>query len=91
MFGGLESMAERTFLFADNSGPDTVRPTSNKVEDVIAAIRNRLDMVGEQVPVLAFAKLNPVECNRVLNSFPGYKRCFQESGSMVMLDTYTFE
>jgi hypothetical protein len=60
-------------------------PTVN-VQDVIDAIKGRIALVGAEVSILVEAQLSPQQCAQVLTAFPGYKRCFQESGKLVMID-----
>lgn len=76
---------ERTLLFTIN-GPDTVTVASNNTEDVISAFKQRIQLVGKNVPMLAFARASLKQCALILEAFPDYKRCFQESGNLVMLD-----
>lgn len=78
---------ERTLLFTIN-GPDVVTAKSDSVDDVIVAFKQRIQLVGKEVPMLAVAQLSHHECADVLKAFPNYKRCFQESGDLVMIDFY---
>ena len=74
----------RTLLYG-NSGMDVVNLKSNNICDVVSAIRQRIELVGENIPVLVEARLTPSQCAEVLKEFPAYNRCFQESGSLVYI------
>jgi hypothetical protein len=70
-----------TFLY----GPNLVVPTDNTVESVVKAFNDRIAILGERPDILARIKLSDDECEKVLTHFPNYKKCFQESGNLIIL------
>jgi hypothetical protein len=56
-----------------------------KVNAVVDVISCRISLVGKPVDMVIRCQLDETECLEVLKAFPQYKRCFQESGDLVMI------
>ena len=80
----------RLFLNGDQGvdyvySDETDRPG---VEEIVKLIQHRLEIIkNEPTPVIAVrARLNSSQRSQVLKALPKYKRCFQESGNIVLDD-----
>lgn len=61
-------------------------PTVAEAVNSINTLLSIRDHTMDNESILINARFTPAQCKELLNKFPQFKRCFQESGDLVMLD-----
>jgi hypothetical protein len=72
--------------FHGSRGPIYLERPQTTVQQAANEIKQMIAILGIAEDVLITARFTEQECQELLRQFPSYKRCFQESGNLVMLD-----